>query len=78
MTLKLEAEDGLSVRRAKQICLGIELLIGGGVAVEIAAEHDVIYAGAEGCVTDHPELVEKMEALGWHNSSEFGCWAFFT
>ena len=43
----------------------------------VAAEHDIFYAGYDLVDNQSPRVVEKMEALGWFWDEEVDCWAVF-
>lgn len=42
----------------------------------LAAEHDILYAGGPGQVTDEEKAA--LEQAGWHYVSEFECWGRYT
>jgi hypothetical protein len=62
----------------KQIQGGLAILTKYGDG-DCAAEHDVFYAGPNiGVDRVTAEDKAQLEALGWHWSNEFDCWAKFT
>ena len=46
-----------------------------GQCPDVAAEHDVVFAGCAG--DDAPEVAEAMAAAGWHRDSWDEGWALF-
>jgi len=78
-SMEINEDDGLFVKRAKGICLGIKILLDNDVLGMVEAQHDVIYAGND--QSNVPMIARQMEVLGWHWDEDGygdGCWAFFT
>ena len=68
------ADMETSITKTEKIIEGLKLL-NTYPKCEVAAEHDVFYAGIGLELT--PEHVVEMERLGWHRNTEYGCWAIF-
>jgi hypothetical protein len=62
------------MNRLNQLIQGLTILHAYSDA-DIAAEHDVIYAGPNADVVSEADAIE-LEKLGWHKSKH-DCWAFF-
>lgn len=59
----------------QKVMEGLQILAKYDAGGEMAAEHDIIYAGnAEVSEED----AKKLEELGWHKDGEYDCWARFT
>lgn len=47
-----------------------------GSSLQISADHDIIYAGAD--ETDEEcEIADELKKLGWHYVNRVDSWAFF-
>lgn len=76
-----DKEAAKDLMKTERVFTGLVLLSGharshGGEA-EIAAEHDVIYAGVTGCPDLSEEDQKVLENLGWSKNEEFG-YSIFT
>lgn len=48
-----------------------------GLNEGFGAEHEIIYVGTEPSVVSDEDK-QRLDALGFHECSEFECWGFFT
>ncbi len=71
--------DAAEKPRIREIIEGLQLIEATSKDKDgycVSAGHDIIVAGQPEDMTD--EQIDKMLELGWHISSEFGCWGKFT
>lgn len=57
---------------------GLQILSRYPESSNVNAERDIIYAGPPSSEVVSDDDRKRLHDLGWHVSSEFGCWARFT
>lgn len=65
------------MNKGDEILEGLKILRKYG-ELEIAAQHDVLYAGTTEPLGMSKQDVDAIESCGWHFDDEFDSWSIFT